>query len=131
MSHNALAEVVGIPTLHTVSAGLTAISIGGAWGYVSGAVGVLPIVIAGGAGIAAIVSYTFSTLDSPTFQRRVSRWQFRRKQRLLEKLRKQQIVLTAKLQALDTIEHAHEAAEKIITDAKQGVLCPPTSKPPK
>lgn len=127
---NALAEAVGVAKLNTVSAGLTLASIGGAWGYIVGALGVLPIVIAGFAGIAAIVSYTFSTLDSPSFQRRVSKWQMRRKQKQLVKLRKQQVVITAKLQAIDTIEQAHVVADQIMLDAKQGVLCPPTSKPP-
>jgi hypothetical protein len=47
--------------VHVVGAGLTATSIAGALGYV-------PIVVAVVAGIMAIVSYTFATLDSPTFK---------------------------------------------------------------
>lgn len=124
MNHGQVVENVGAPALHVLSAGLTATSIAGAWGAFSGLLGSVPIFIAACAGIAAIVSYTFNTLDSPSFQRRVARWTMARKQRQLAKLRKQQVVLTAKLLALDTIEHAHDAAKKLVSDAQQGVLYP-------
>jgi hypothetical protein len=47
--------------IHVMGAGLTATSIAGVLGYV-------PIVVAVIAGVMAIVSYTFATLDSPTFK---------------------------------------------------------------
>ena len=59
--HNVVVDVQ-MTTLHVVSAGLTLTSIAGALGYV-------PVIIAGIAGLAAIISYTFATLDSPTFQK--------------------------------------------------------------
>lgn len=56
-------------TQNVLNAGLTVASIGGAVGYIAGALGYAPVIIAAVAGIAAIASYTFQTLDSPTFQR--------------------------------------------------------------
>lgn len=130
MSRNILAEQIGVNTLQAISAGMTVTSIAGAWGYVTGALSLLPVIIASGTGIAAIISYSFATLDSPSFQRKIAHWTMKRKTRQLDKLRKQQLLITARLQALDTIEHAHEVAERIVTDAKQGVLCPPKSNLP-
>lgn len=117
----------GVGTLgaQVVSAGLTVASIGGAWASLTGIFGILPVIIAALAGLAAIVSYTFSILDSPSFQRKHAQWTLKRKQKKLTKLRRQQMVLAAKLQAIDTIEHAHGVAKQMVNDAQHGVLMPP------
>lgn len=59
--HNLVGDVQFV-TLHAISAGLTLTSLAGVMGYV-------PVVIAAFAGLAAITSYTFAVMDSPTFQR--------------------------------------------------------------
>jgi hypothetical protein len=62
MTHHATLE-------HIAAAGLTATSIVGAVGSLAGVLPVIATVIASVAGLAAIVSYVFSTLDSPSFRR--------------------------------------------------------------
>jgi hypothetical protein len=49
-------------TINVVASGLTVASIAGVFGYI-------PVIVAVLAGVSAIVSYTFATLDSPSFAR--------------------------------------------------------------
>src|SRR5579859_3396992 len=96
---------------------------------VVGAFGYLPVVITCIAGVFAAISYAITVYESVTIQTWLTQHRLQRKTRKLNKLRQQQIRLTAKVAALEVVAQASRDAKQIIADSEQGVLTPKSSRP--
>lgn len=107
-----LAQSIDLQVAHSAGLATFAMSLVGVFGY-------LPIVITCVAGVLAAGSYAVTFWESTTIQRWVSRRSLRRRQKKIEKLRRKQLILTARLQSLDVIDEANATAKQMMTDAHQ------------
>lgn len=108
-------------TTNAVSAGLTGASIVSAAGSMTGIFPVVAAIIAALAGLSAIANYSVTTYESVTFQKWLATRRLTKQTKKLDRIRREQIELTAKLAALARIEEALRDAKSIIEDGKQGV----------
>lgn len=84
--------------------------------------GVIPALVATLAGLLAIIWYAFAIHESPTMQKWMARRNALRKTRRLAKLKSEQVILIAEIEALEVVRVAGAAADKKLADAANELI---------